>query len=187
MSRNAVIPSDRGRYPFHTGQNGLPETAADTIAANCCATLHTPSIRLSKGTSSTGDSAPSAPSPPATLTVEPAPGMPIITVGHPVTITPPWAVGSPRRAARLYPIRTVGEPMTITSGGPTHVNMSPTRAAGIPPISTVGQHAGRIGPPTCGGGMTSGHTCMSPKRAAGGILSGLYHNGVRGQFRFPNA
>ena len=54
----------------------------------------------------------------------------IITVGAPSTITPPWAVGSPMRAAGLPPIITFVEPMMIESGGPTHVHMSPDAGGG---------------------------------------------------------
>src|SRR5216684_896324 len=50
-----------------------------------------------------------------------APASPMMTVKQPRTMTPPWAVGSPMRAAIRLPIRTVGEPMMMTSGGPTHV------------------------------------------------------------------
>jgi hypothetical protein len=66
---------------------------------------------------------------------------------------------------------TVGDPMAITSGGPAQVAMSPTRAAGWLPIITVGAHGGRIGPPTCGTTpVTIGQVCMSPSRAAGGMI-----------------
>jgi hypothetical protein len=99
---------------------------------------------------------------------------PIITVGQPSTITPPCIVGSPIRAAIKFPIKTVGEPIAMLSGGPTHTNMSVARAAGWPAIRTVGQTGGRIGPPTCGTGgtpgVTIGHVCISPIRAAGGIV-----------------
>jgi hypothetical protein len=98
---------------------------------------------------------------------------PIITVGRPRTITPPWSVGSPIRAAGRFPIKTVSEPIAIESGGPTQVHMSVARAAGCPPTNTVGQPGGKIGPPTCGTGgtpgVTIGHVCMSPTLAAGGI------------------
>jgi hypothetical protein len=89
-------------------------------------------------------------------------------------MTPPWAVWSPIRAAGMPPIITFDEPIAIASGGPTHVAMSPTRAAGMPPIITVGAPGGRIGPPTCGFGPSeSGQVCMSPTRAAGGIVGRL--------------
>src|SRR5208283_2896603 len=102
---------------------------------------------------------------------EGAPASPIMTVKQPRTMTPPWTVGSPMRAAMRLPMSTVGEPMTIMSGGPTQVAISVTRAAGSIPISTVGQHGGRIGPPTCGTTpVTMGQTCMSVIRAAGGIF-----------------
>jgi hypothetical protein len=66
------------------------------------------------------------------------PVSPIITVGQPITIEPPWAVVSPMRAASRPPISTVGDPFTITSGGPTQTAVSVTRAAGMKPIITVG-------------------------------------------------
>lgn len=44
---------------------------------------------------------------------------PMITVGVPMTITPPCAVVSPCLAAGAPPIITVAEPCTIVSGGPT--------------------------------------------------------------------
>ena len=93
-----------------------------------------------------------------------------MTSGAPETITPPCAVMSPIRAAGLPPMRTLLDPFTIMSGGPTHVHISPIRAAGIPEMITVGQHAGIIGPPTCGtSAVTIGHVCISEIRAAGGI------------------
>jgi len=99
---------------------------------------------------------------------------PIITVGQPTTITPPCAVGSPIRAAIRFPIKTVGDPFAMVSGGPTHTHMSVARAAGWPAIRTVGHPSGRMGPPTCGmggvPGVTIGHVCISPIRAAGGIV-----------------
>jgi hypothetical protein len=102
---------------------------------------------------------------------------PIITVGQPTTIAPPWAVGSPIRAAIRPPIKTVADPIAMTSGGPTQTHMSVARTAGWPAIRTVGHPGGRIGPPTCGiggrPGVTIGHTCISPIRAAGGIVSFL--------------
>ena len=102
---------------------------------------------------------------------------PIITVGQPSTITPPCTVGSPIRAAIRFPIRTVGDPIAMLSGGPTHTHMSVARAAGWPAMRTVGQPGGKIGPPTCGiggtPGVTIGHVCISPIRAAGGIVSFL--------------
>jgi hypothetical protein len=59
----------------------------------------------------------------------------------------------------------------MRSGGPVQVAMSPTRAAGIPPMRTVGAPGGMIGPPTCGLGPSDiGQVCMSPTRAAGGIV-----------------
>ncbi len=97
----------------------------------------------------------------------------MITVGHPMTITPPWTVMSPCRAAGRPPIITVAEPMAMASGGPTHKHMSPTTAAGRNPIMTVGTHGPLIGPPTCGiggsPGVTIGQVCISESRAASGI------------------
>ena len=61
--------------------------------------------------------------------------------------------------------------MMITSGGPTHMHMLPMGAAGIMAIITVGCPGGITGPPTCGmggmAGVSMGHMCMSPTRAAG--------------------
>ena len=57
-----------------------------------------------------------------------------MTVGIPTTMEPPWAVGSPMRAAGVPQMRTVMEPMTMESGGPTQTQMEPTQAAGIPPM-----------------------------------------------------
>src|SRR5271154_2569415 len=100
------------------------------------------------------------------------PASPMMTVKQPRMITPPWAVGSPMRAAISPPIKTVGEPITMMSGGPTQVSISVTRAAGRKPMRTVGSQGGRMGPPTCGTStVTIGQTCMSVARAAGGILS----------------
>lgn len=113
------------------------------------------------------------PAPPRPLSPEPAPALsPIITVGQPDVMTPPWVVRSPIRAACMPPINTVAEPLTMASGGPAQVAMSPTRAAGIPPMKTVGQQGGTIGPPTCGTGpgFTNGQVCISVIRAAGGIV-----------------
>src|SRR5262245_22637539 len=77
----------------------------------------------------------------------------------------------------FLPIRTVGEPIAIVSGGPTQTALSPTRAAGWPPMRTVTPPGGRTGPPTCGTGgvpgVTIGQVCISPTRAAGGILFSL--------------
>jgi hypothetical protein len=95
---------------------------------------------------------------------------PIITVGHPIIMTPPWTVGSPILAAGRPPIMTLLEPMAMTSGGPTQNAISVTRAAGSIPIRTVGQHGGRIGPPTCGTStVTIGQVCISVILAARGI------------------
>ena len=86
------------------------------------------------------------------------------------TMTPPWAVMSPMRAAGIPPISTVKDPSAMTSGPPAQTAMSPTRAAGRPPMRTVGQPGGRIGPPTCGTGPVAiGQVCMSVTRAAGGM------------------
>src|ERR1039457_1684668 len=104
---------------------------------------------------------------------------PMITVGQPITMDPPWAVMSPMRAASRPPIMTVLEPIAITSGGPTHTSISVTRAAGRKPIITVGQQGPAIGPPTCGTKtVTMGHTCMSVSRAASGISVLLHGDGV---------
>jgi hypothetical protein len=95
---------------------------------------------------------------------------PIITVGHPAAILPPWAVVSPILAAGLPPIITEVEPMAMVSGGPVQVTMSPAHAAGMKPISTLGHPGGRMGPPTWGTvPVTMGQACMSPTLAAGGI------------------
>jgi len=95
-----------------------------------------------------------------------------------MTIEPPCAVESPILAAGCPPIITVDDPLTIESGGPTQVAESPTLAAGIPPISTVGSPGGRIVPPTCGTGgvpgVTMGHVCISPTRAADDIIYSFY-------------
>jgi hypothetical protein len=108
----------------------------------------------------------------ACCNTEPWPGIPIITVGQPSVITPPCAVGSPIRAAIMFPIKTVGDPIKIVSGGPTHVHMSVARAAGMLPMRTVGQPGGKMGPPTCGTiPVTIGQVCKSVTRAAGGIAS----------------
>ena len=40
----------------------------------------------------------------------------MMTVGAPITITPPWAVWSPMRAAGIPLIITFVDPMTIESG-----------------------------------------------------------------------
>src|SRR4051812_42353237 len=77
------------------------------------------------------------------------------------------------RAAGFLPIMTFIEPMAMVSGGPVQTHMSPTTAAGMPLISTVGTPGPVIGPPTCGiggvPGVARGQTCMSPRRAAGGM------------------
>ncbi len=96
-----------------------------------------------------------------------------LVVGNPMAMVPPWAVKSPIRAAGMPPIITVNDPSAMTSGGPTQMAISPTLAAGIKPIMTVGQPM-EIGPPTCGmggtAGVTIGHMCISPIRAAGGMM-----------------
>jgi hypothetical protein len=98
---------------------------------------------------------------------------PIITVGKPRTMLPPWAVESPIRAAGLPPIKTVAEPLTMESGGPTQTHISPITAAGIPPMMTVGTPGPSTGPPTWGiggsPGVTMGHTWRSVSLAAGGM------------------
>ena len=89
-------------------------------------------------------------------------GMPMHTLGLPLTITPPAAVLSLIRAAGLPLIRTVAAPWTIASGLIASAAASPTRAAGKLLILTLSEHGGRIGPPP------AGHACESAKRAAGG-------------------
>ena len=109
--------------------------------------------------------------PAPTLLLVPGLVSPIKTVGQPTVIVPPWAVMSPMRAAGFPPIKTPVEPSTTVEGGPTQTHMSPITAAGMPPINTVGQPGPVIGPPTCGiggsPGVTIGHMCISPTRAAG--------------------
>lgn len=103
---------------------------------------------------------------------------PIMTVGEPNTMTPPWAVLSPNLAAGFEQIITVPDPLTIVSGGPTQVALSPTTDAGKLLIITVGAPGPVTGPPTCGTGgnpgVTIGHVCMSVILAAGGISISLY-------------
>lgn len=98
---------------------------------------------------------------------------PIMTWGKPSTMVPPWAQLSPMRAAGLLVIRTVALPMAMVSGGPTQTAMSPMTAAGMLPINTVGAPGPVMGPPTCGiggvPGVAIGQTCMSVRRAAGGM------------------
>jgi hypothetical protein len=98
---------------------------------------------------------------------------PIMTVGHPATMLPPWAVVSPILAAGRPPIITVAEAFTIASGGPAQMQLSPITAAGNLPMSTVGTPGPTTGPPTCGTGgrpgVTIGQACMSVILAAGGI------------------
>src|SRR5450759_2023440 len=94
----------------------------------------------------------------------------MMTVGKPITMVPPWDVGSPMRAAGFPPINTVILPMMILSGGPTHTHESPRVAAGRPPINTVGAPGPTIGPPTCGTGPVNiGQACISVNLAAGPI------------------
>ena len=91
-------------------------------------------------------------------------------MGNPDTITPPWAVWSPIRAAGRPPINTVADPLMIAAGGPTQTDMSPRQAAGSLPINTVGAPGPDIGPPTCGTGpVLIGQVVISVSRAAGGI------------------
>lgn len=103
---------------------------------------------------------------------------PIITVGHPKTIEPPWAVESPIRAAGIPPIITDEDPMMMESGGPTQTQESPTTAAGMPPISTVATPGPITGPPTCGiggvPGVCMGQVCISVTLAAMGIVQSIY-------------
>src|SRR5581483_5284495 len=95
-------------------------------------------------------------------------GQPTRTVGQPITMTPPWAVMSPSRAAGMPLMSTVNEATATTSGPPAQTHMSVARAAGMPPISTGTAHGGMIGPPTCGTTpVTIGQTCGSVRRAAG--------------------
>ena len=101
---------------------------------------------------------------------------PIITVGHPIIMLPPWAVLSPILAAGRPPIITVALPAAMLSGGPAQVHMPPTVAAGIPPTITVGAPGGITGPPMCGlpPGSIMGQMCMSPTLAADGIIIFLF-------------
>lgn len=95
-----------------------------------------------------------------------------MTVGAPMTITPPWAVLSPIRAAGLPQTNTVVDPLMIVSGGPTQVAISPNFACGRLQVRTVGAQGGMIGPPTCGLGPSDiGQVCMSLNREAGGHIS----------------
>ena len=73
----------------------------------------------------------------------------MVTVADPVTITPPWAVRSPKRAACIWSMKTVGDPSAMVSGGPLQDALSPTLAAGLPSTVTVGEQGGKMGPPTC--------------------------------------
>lgn len=103
---------------------------------------------------------------------------PIITVGHPRTIEPPCAVGSPIRAAGFPPIITVADPWMIESGGPTQTQESPTTAAGMPPINTVDAPGPMTGPPTWGiggvPGVCMGQVCISVILAAIAIVQSIY-------------
>ena len=100
-------------------------------------------------------------------------------------MVPPWAVGSPIRAAGLLPISTVDEPLKMVSGGPVQVRISPAQAAGIFPISTWEFPGGDTGPPTCGiggvPGVCIGQECISPTLAAAGIFFGIWElvSGIR--------
>jgi hypothetical protein len=98
---------------------------------------------------------------------------PICTVGDPTTITPPWAVMSPTRAAGLPPMSTVPEPVTMVSGGPAQTSISPITAAGMPPISTVLTQGPETGPPTWGEppGFTIGQVWLSEILAAAGMMT----------------
>jgi len=87
-----------------------------------------------------------APAPPAPGDGDPI--SPIITVGSPRMIVPPWAHVSPKRAAGKKLMNTPVDPLAMMSGGPTQVAMFVTVAAGRNPISTVGTPGGRMGPPT---------------------------------------
>ena len=108
-----------------------------------------------------------------------------MTVGYPIAMAPPCTVGSPIRAAIMFPMKTVGDPIAMLSGGPTQVHKSVARAAGWPPISTVGHPGGKIGPPTCGTTpVTIGHVCISPTLAAWGILITDKNSSVYGRADF---
>lgn len=73
---------------------------------------------------------------------------PIMTVGQPPRMEPPWAVVSPIRAAGMLLIITVAEPLMMMSGGPTQTHWEPRVADGMPPMRTVGPPGLLIGPPT---------------------------------------
>jgi len=94
-------------------------------------------------------------------------------------IDPPCAVMSPMRAAHNELTNTVMDAFMMTSGGPTQTHMSVIRACGMEPVKTVTEHGGIIGPPTWGiggtPGVTIGQTCMSPRRAAGWPMRGVFH------------
>src|SRR6478609_2958844 len=94
----------------------------------------------------------------------------MLTDKSPSKMLPPCAVLSPIRAAGCPPIITVDEPVMITSDGPEQPAMSPNLAAGCPPIITVVQPGGMMGPPTWGLGDGMGQACMSPTRAAAGMM-----------------
>src|SRR5262249_31044365 len=95
---------------------------------------------------------------------------PMITVGQPVTMTPPCAVRSPIRAACCPHTMTDIDPLTMTSVGPVQISMGVPRAGGGRQVTTVGQPGGMMGPPTCGTRpVTIGQVCISVIRAAGGI------------------
>src|SRR5262249_23993409 len=110
---------------------------------------------------------------------------PIMTVGSPLTMTPPCAVWSPMRAAGRLLIITVIEPLMITSGGAGgHSALSVTRAAGRNAIMTSVEHGGRVGPPAGGVGGTArgalGRGWMAGTGAAGG-LGGLLRGALAGR------
>ena len=104
---------------------------------------------------------------------------PINTVGQPVTITPPWLVWSPMRAAGRPLTKTVADPRMMVAVGPTHCDLSPTRACGIKQVITSGEHDGIIGPPICGlgPGSTIGQAVISDD--AGGWRHVLDSGGLR--------
>jgi hypothetical protein len=103
---------------------------------------------------------------------------PMITVGQPLAMLPPWAVASPILAAGLPPIITVAEAFTMAAGGPTQIQLSPITAAGSLPIKTLGTPGPTIGPPPWGtgtgkAGVAIGQACRSVILAAGGMLPNL--------------
>ena len=78
---------------------------------------------------------------------------------------------SPMRAAGIPPIMTLRRAhRDRRRAGRRRCRCRRRARRAWPAIRTVGAPGGRIGPPTCGFGPSdSGHVCMSPTRAAGGI------------------